>query len=535
MGKVHILGLFFLVAHLQLESQKSLNMALASRYDDDQLPQQSGVAYNDVWGYAYPDGREIAIIGTLDSIWIYEVTNPFQIRRVFSFKGAFSTIWREFKTYGHYLYAITDAVNEGLTVIDLKGSPDSIKVIRRDQSIFLKSHMLFVDTATAHLYLAGARDSAGPVDLIMLNLQPDPGHPVLIKKIDLPGNYMHDLFVRNDTAYCSHGYNGFYIYKIEGNGDFTELGSITSYSQQGYNHSSWLHKDGRYLVWADETHNTSLKMVDVSDPSNPDIIRLFRSALEAPRDTASIPHNPYFKGDYAYVSYYHDGVVVFNCADPRNPFIIAYYDTEPSNVDYSQNYAGAWGVYPFLPSGTILASDIQNGLFVLFLDFQLALCAMNWDIAQTGDVAHIQWDGNANSCMDEINLQRAIGNGVFEDMAHWTGKLTNGSFEDKLEHAGNYYYRMRWKEGELRKYSAVKQIKVNKNGFYFQPSTGMLHSERPETVVRSIRAFGLDGAFIKCWDAPVLPLSLEACGQGHGILLEIQHDNQITAMKVLLK
>ena len=29
------------------------------------------------------------------------------------------------------------------------------------------------------------------------------------------------------------------------------------------------------------------------------------------------------------------------------------------------SYRGAWGVYPLLPSGNILVSDMQSGLFVL--------------------------------------------------------------------------------------------------------------------------------------------------------------------------
>lgn len=31
------------------------------------------------------------------------------------------------------------------------------------------------------------------------------------------------------------------------------------------------------------------------------------------------------------------------------------------------DFEGAWSVYPYLPSGTILVSDIQNGLFVVSL------------------------------------------------------------------------------------------------------------------------------------------------------------------------
>ena len=34
-------------------------------------------------------------------------------------------------------------------------------------------------------------------------------------------------------------------------------------------------------------------------------------------------------------------------------------------MDDHNSYRGAWGVYPFLPSGNILVSDMQYGLYVL--------------------------------------------------------------------------------------------------------------------------------------------------------------------------
>ena len=34
-------------------------------------------------------------------------------------------------------------------------------------------------------------------------------------------------------------------------------------------------------------------------------------------------------------------------------------------MDDHDSYRGAWGVYPFLPSGNILVSDMQYGLYVL--------------------------------------------------------------------------------------------------------------------------------------------------------------------------
>ena len=46
--------------------------------------------------------------------------------------------------------------------------------------------------------------------------------------------------------------------------------------------------------------------------------------------------------------------------------LLAQYDTHPQNVIYNQ-YHGNWGNYPWLPSGNIIAGDMQNGLFMLKL------------------------------------------------------------------------------------------------------------------------------------------------------------------------
>ena len=60
---------------------------------------------------------------------------------------------------------------------------------------------------------------------------------------------------------------------------------------------------------------------------------------------------------------YYDGYYLWNLADPLQPMLLGYFDTclEP-NTD---SYSGAWGTYPFLPSGHVLVSDMQTGLWVL--------------------------------------------------------------------------------------------------------------------------------------------------------------------------
>ncbi len=44
---------------------------------------------------------------------------------------------------------------------------------------------------------------------------------------------------------------------------------------------------------------------------------------------------------------------------------IASFYTHPENDDVTFN--GAWSVYPFFSSGTIVVSDIERGLFILTL------------------------------------------------------------------------------------------------------------------------------------------------------------------------
>ena len=44
---------------------------------------------------------------------------------------------------------------------------------------------------------------------------------------------------------------------------------------------------------------------------------------------------------------------------------IGSFDTYLSPSANSAGTDGAWGVYPFLPSGTLLVSDIENGMFLL--------------------------------------------------------------------------------------------------------------------------------------------------------------------------
>jgi choice-of-anchor B domain-containing protein len=362
----HFYLLIALLSSGSLWSQDKLNMTLLGQWDEEGLPLASGqYKFNDIWGYSDCEGREYAIMGSARFIHFLDVTEPADIREVARFPGSVNSIWRDFKTYGQYAYAVADQGADGLMVFDLSGLPDTVVLANQMTNVFQRSHNLYIDQPRGRLYLAGANTRSNGT--IILDLAADPVAPPVLADVLLPGGYIHDIHLRDNIGYCSHGFNGLAIYDFTNPQQLVTLGTYTTYPEQGYNHSSWLTEDGSKLVFADETHGRSLKLVDVSDPVEVTLLSLFKSQLLGPEFPNSIVHNPFVRGDYAFLSYYHDGMQVFDLSDPLNVERAAYYDTYPQAENYN-GFNGCWGVYPFLPSGNIIASDITNGLFVLKLD-----------------------------------------------------------------------------------------------------------------------------------------------------------------------
>ena len=165
------------------------------------------------------------------------------------------------------------------------------------------------------------------------------------------------MYVRNDTAFLSESFLGYSIVDFK-NTIPIELGILNQYIQKGYNHSSWINKNS-IGVMADETHGSPLKVIDVTDVSQPKVL----STFIARSDSTCIPHNPYVIDDLVFISYYFDGFQLYSIKDPRRAKQLAYFPT--CNAIPYKGFAGAWGCYPFFKNGKILLSDMQNGLFVL--------------------------------------------------------------------------------------------------------------------------------------------------------------------------
>jgi choice-of-anchor B domain-containing protein len=343
----------------------SLNMTELGRWNNPDLPTHSGIRYNDVWGYADCSGREYAILGSAGRIHFIDVTKPEEPVEIQSFPGSTNSIWRDYKTYRDRAYACADQGADGLMVFDMSRLPDTVVMTYQNNVVFQRSHNLWIDTLQGRLYMAGTNTQGNGV--IIYDLTQNPDAPQLLASVPLPGGYIHDIHVVNNIAYCSHGFNGLWVYDLSDPQNIITLGSMTDYPESGYNHSGWLSPDGNFFIMADETHGTSLKVVDVQDLDDISVRSLFKSALLAPGNLGSIVHNPFIRDQYVVMAYYHEGIQIYDMSNPDTVVRAAYYDTYPINTNYS-GYDGAWGAYPYLPSGNILGSDITFGLFVLRAD-----------------------------------------------------------------------------------------------------------------------------------------------------------------------
>ncbi|HET6244868.1 MAG: choice-of-anchor B family protein [Bacteroidetes bacterium] len=358
-----------LLSSIALKAQyDSENISLYSVWKDSSITHTAtAVNYNSVWGYFDAiKNKEYAIFGGNNGTYFVDVTNPSSpVLRDFVPGKRGDCIWREYKNYGKYIYMISDDTQpNSFQIADMSFLPDSVHVVFDSDSIFATAHTLFVDKN--NLYCANVNSLPSTYSSMSVYDLSDPEKPLLLRSLitDDPDVAMvHDMFVRNDTVYVSAGFYGLHVYNFLPNNTLNKLGSITSYPDAGYNHSSWLTEDGRTMVFCDEVpKNMAVKVIDVSDLSDIKVQSTFKS------NEGATAHNPYIIGNNVVISYYEDGVQIFNITDPQAPYKSGYFDTHPQNGNSyasGNTYNGCWGAYPYLPSGILLASDRQNGLFIL--------------------------------------------------------------------------------------------------------------------------------------------------------------------------
>ncbi len=312
---------------------------------------------SDIWGHVDATGKEYALVGTEYGTSIVDISVPSSPIEVF-FSPGDTTIWRDLKVWNDHVYITNDNGGGSLKIIDMSNLPGSITpadvyVHTGTTYPFTIAHDIYIDE-NGFAYVMGADNGVGGA--IILDLNPNPKVPVEMGRYD--EYYLHDGMVRGDTLWGGAINDGFFVV-IDVTDKTNPITMATQNTPSTFTHNCWISDDGHTLFTTDEKSNAFIGAYDVSNLSN---IRELDRIQSSPGDLV-IPHNTFVLGDYIITSYYRDGVTIHDVTDPTNMVEVGNYDTSPAFM--GDGFNGCWGVYPYLPSGLIIASDIENGLYVL--------------------------------------------------------------------------------------------------------------------------------------------------------------------------
>ena len=328
---------------------------------------------NSCWGHVAPDGKEYAIIGLYDGTAFVDITNP-AAATLKAFVAGPASLWRDMRTHLGYCYAASEG-GSGIQVINItrlaEGLAPIVATVTTPTTTTTSTHTLAVDNASGFLYRAGG----GSNGLRMYDLRTTPASPVYVGQwSDI---YIHECQVKTYTsgpyigkqiAFCCGGANGgyantgLYIVDVTNKAAPVQIG-FAAYPGGKFCHQGWLDENSQYFYINDELDEgdtvslTTTIVIDVSNLGNPVFVNRFDNGNTA------IGHNLFVKGNLLYEANYRSGFRVFDLSvNPTDPPEIAYFDTYPGSD--SANFNGLWTVWPFFPSGTVIGSDIERGLFV---------------------------------------------------------------------------------------------------------------------------------------------------------------------------
>lgn len=322
-------------------AQTSFNCNLLA--NEDSLPGRG----SSCWGYVDPGtGSEYAIHGNQFGTAIFNIDTPTEPRMTGFIPGPDSN-WREMKVYQKYCYVGTEASGAGMQIIDLTNPEAPSLATTYFGSGLFTIHSVTCDTTNARLYLNGTNGGmrilslANPLAPVQIGLYPTP--------------YVHDCYVRGDTVYAACIQSGKMIILDASNP--ADLDTITMFTTERVNpHNAWPSVDGGYLFVTDETTGGRVTSWDITQIADPIQIDGFTA------DPNGDAHNVHVRGNLAYVAHYTSGLQILDVSAPDNMTRVGYYDTYPNPGGL---FNGAWGVFNYFPSGTIVVSDIESGMFLI--------------------------------------------------------------------------------------------------------------------------------------------------------------------------
>ncbi len=360
---------------------------------------------NDIWGWTDPTtGAEYALMGRTNGTSFVDVTDPYHPVYLGNLPThTSSSTWRDIKVYQDHAYIVSDNNGpHGVQIFDLtrlrnQTSPRTWTEDANHGGV-RSAHNITINEETGFAYVTDG-------DILDLS---NPTNP---HKVGTVAPNAHDgqavvyrgpdqNYVGDEIYFAAYG-QSLSIYDVSDKSS-PQLLSQSRYDLAQFIHQGWLSEDQHYFFLNDEADGVWTHVYDVSDLSAPE----YKGWIQ--RQARAIDHNLYVKGDFIYSANYEAGLRVFEITDPANVVLtpVAQYDTFPE--EDRMEYDGAWSVYPFFDSGTLIVSDISNGLFVLRLDLV------------PGDFDY----DNVFGCGDADRLSRAIAAGVTDSKFDLDGNGT---------------------------------------------------------------------------------------------------------------
>jgi choice-of-anchor B domain-containing protein len=353
------------------------------------LSELESIWANDVWGWTDPQtGREYALVSTFEGTKFVDVTDgsdPTYLGTLpTEVPGDNGNIWGDLKVYGDHAYIVTEASGHGMQVFDLtrlRGvtAPRTWTV---DNTVkgFGQAHNIALNEETATAYVVGAWRGVTEPGCADVDGGPiaydvsDPGSP------ELAGCYGGDGYTHDIQCVEYDGPDADYAGReicVASNEDTVtvldatdkadvELIARAPYDTSAYTHQGWFTEDHGYFLLGDEldeltgtVESTTTYVWDLRDLDDPQL----RGADSD--GNSAIDHNIFVKDGLAYKSNYTSGLRVDDTfkVDQGRLTERGFFDVYPANDDTT--FAGTWGNYPYLESGKVLVTGIEEGLFVL--------------------------------------------------------------------------------------------------------------------------------------------------------------------------
>lgn len=469
---------------------------------------------NDIWHWVDEDtGTEYAIVGLRNGVSIVSLEDPENATEVVYIPGQSST-WRDIKTWGDWAYVTTDqgGTTEGLTVIDMSQLPDAAPYYHWTPSFpnlggtLETCHNLYIDEF-GYCYLAGCNlNGGGP---LVIDVFTEPGVPSLVSAC--PPIYSHDVYARDNRLYSSEIYVGnFTVYDVEDKQNITPIG--TQPTPFTFTHNTWLSDDGSAIFTTDELANAPVAAYDISDLD--EIVELDQYVPIETIGNNVIPHNVHVWNDYLIISYYTDGGRVVDAANPSNLIEVGNFDTFFGG---GAGFNGAWGADPFLPSGIVLISDINSGLYVLAPDYKRA-CYLEGNVT----------DGLSSGPLSGVEVEILAGdhNMASTDLSgdYKTGQVTAGVFEVQFTKPGyiTVIEEVTLENGVLVELDVVMQPVASVTGTVIQDTDGNPIEGAQVSIIGAIGALDAvtnsEGVFQSAIEPGSYVVTAGAWGYLHGFL-----------------